>query len=132
MKKKLLALLLACVVVLSLGITGGYAAEEEPAAEEPAAEDTEGEEPTLSDDLYSFQVQIEGRLFELPMSYQDFVAAGWKTDADEAEEVEPNSYIYGVEAKQGYLAVDIEVVNLGINTTLLSECMVGGLSFDDD
>lgn len=118
---------------------GGFAAEEETEAEEPAEEaageepeeEADGEEPELSDDLYSFQVQIEGEVYELPMSYQDFIAAGWKTDADEAEEIEPNSYIYGIEAKTGYLAIDIEVINLGINMAPLSECMVGGIFFDD-
>ncbi len=139
MKKRLLALLLVCGMILSLGVVGGFAAEEETEAEEPAeeaageepAEEADGEEPELSDDLYSFQVQIEGEVYELPMSYQDFIAAGWKTDADEAEEIEPNSYIYGIEAKTGYLAIDIEVINLGINMAPLSECMVGGISFDD-
>lgn len=140
MKRTLLALLLVCGMVLSLGIVGAYAAEEETetdapaeetAAEEPA-EEADGEEAGLSDDLYSFQVQIEDQVYTLPMSYQDFLAAGWKTDADGDETVEPNSYIWGIEAKINYLAIDIEVINLGINTAPLSECMVGGISFDED
>lgn len=134
--KKLLALLLACGMVLSLGIVGGYAAEEETAAEEPAeeaaetpAEETEGEEPTLSDDLYSFQVQIEGKVYEFPMAYQDFIDAGWKTDTNGDEELE--AYQYGsISVKQQYLEIDAYVINLGINLATLSDCMVGGVAFD--
>lgn len=132
MKKRILALLLACGMVLSLGIVGGYAAEEETAAEEPAEEAAEApaeEELTLSDDLYSFQVQIEGKVYAFPMPYQDFVDAGWKIDMDEDAEVEAHQY-GSISAKQQYLEIDAYVINLGINLAPLSECMVGGVSFD--
>ena len=48
-------------------------AEEAPAAPEATAE------AALSDDLYSFQLELCGDVITLPMKVSDFIALGWQS-----------------------------------------------------
>ena len=80
MKKKALSWLIICALVLSLGTVCALAQEEEEQA------------PALSDDLYSFQLMLDGELYTFPMSYEDFTAMGWEYQGDENEQLSPNQY----------------------------------------
>lgn len=112
MKKKWLAGLLACVMALSLcGV---------------ALASGEG----LSDDLYSFQLAIDGEVYAFPMSYADFTARGWVCGDDEKELFEPNEYTPTASFAKNGLEVYVYMINMGIDTVPLSQCMVGGLAVD--
>lgn len=127
MKKRTIAFLLVCSMVLTLGAAGAFAAEE--------PEDASSEEQALSDDLYSFQMKIDGQLYQFPMSYDEFTALGWVYKGDEAEELRPNSYdsvrfMWGEVTYPGEVRpkVSVPLFNLGLNTVGYSECSVGGIN----
>lgn len=125
MSKKFLSCLLACSLVFSaFGMTAWADAETETEASTEAAADGE-----LSDDLYSFQVKLDGELYQFPMSYADFVAKDWTCVDDDTTEMAPNNYS-SFRFTKGNLEAYVDIINVGINTVAVSECMVGGISID--
>lgn len=92
---------------------------------EPAVVDTSG----LSDDLYSFQVQLDGVVYALPEDFSVFSENGW-TIEDELE-LEPNSKTLSTVMKNGNKQVYVQFVNLGSDVVDISQCKVSQISLDD-
>ncbi len=141
MKKKLLTFLLAGVFAVSSSALCAAEAETETATEitsKTAAEETTsetvseaaGDTAELSDDLYSFQLKLNGELYQFPMTYADFTALGWEYQDDETTEVAPNEYSPSAVFKNGDLKLYASIVNLSINTLPVSDCLIGGISLD--
>lgn len=116
--------------------------EEEPEEEEAETEeedDTEEAEKKeaaqapaeLSDDLYDFQLSINGEVYQFPMWYADFEALGWEYDGDDTQTLSSNQYT-GVETweKDG-VEVYTKLANLSMNTVPFSESMVAGISLEE-
>lgn len=114
MKRKLLSCLLVCAMLLAPGAA--------LAAEEDA--------PALSDDLYSFQLMIDGELYAFPMSFADFTAMGWEYDGDETETLSPNQYTVAERFEKDGLEIYAAIANLGINTAAYADSVIGGVSLD--
>lgn len=71
--------------------------EEESEAEEEPEEEKDTKKPTassgaLSDDLYDFQISIDGTVYQFPMFYSDFEALGWEYDGDPTNTLSSNQY----------------------------------------
>lgn len=129
MKNKFLAYFFACAIAFSA--MGVMTAAEDVTEAVSEAEAGEAAAEELSDDIYSFQVKLDGELYSFPMSFADFTARGWECDeSDAAMEVQPNTY-GTVTFRKGYLAIYADVLNLGINTSPASECSIGGFSLDE-
>lgn len=111
--KKLLSFLLVFSMILSFGLMSAFAAEEE-----------------LSDDLYDFQVMIDGELYQFPMSFADFEAMGWKYGGDETKLIAPWQSSSVETFTRGDLKIYTRLFNLGINTVPLSESMVAGVNVE--
>ena len=126
MKKKKLIFLLACGMCVSA--FGTVALAEEAATEATAAE-VQAAEGELSDDLYSFQLKLDGDLYQFPMSCEDFMALGWKYVENEDTEISPNSYS-SFRFTKGNLEAYVDLFNLGLNTLPATQCSVGGMSID--
>ncbi len=124
MKKNVFVFLLACSLCFSASAIAAFA--EEAATEPTAAEAAEGE---LSDDIYSFQLKLDGDVYQFPMSCADFMALGWKYMEDEETEIAPNSYS-SFRFTKGNLEAYVDLYNLGLNTLPATECSVGGMSID--
>lgn len=110
--------------------------EEEPEAEEEAKEEEkETKKPAaapsaLSDDLYDFQVSIDGTVYQFPMWYSDFEALGWEYDGDNTKTLSSNQYT-GVEVwKKDGFRIYTKLANLSMNAVPYSESMVAGIKFD--
>ncbi len=88
------------------------------------------EETTLSDDIYSFQAEIDGELYQFPMSFEDFTAKGWEYDGDAAQTLEPDAYTAAEVFKKGEERIYTSIYNRGMNTAPYSECKIGGFSVD--
>ena len=102
-------------------------------AEEATADtaQTEAAAEEMSDDLYSFQVKIDGELYQFPMKYEEFVEKGWNLDGISSEEqISPNSYGL-VYMKKGRISAGVTFMNFGINTKTVSECYVAGIDLDE-
>lgn len=124
MKRKTLACLLIAALILSLGAVCAFAAEE-------PEEDAKAEEaPALSDDIYSFQLELNGEIYTFPMSYADFTAMGWEYDGDETDTLAPYEYTAAETFIKDGLEVYTTLINMGVNTVPYAECMVGGVSVD--
>ena len=110
--------------------------EEEPETEEPA-EPEEKKTPAkatgpseLSDDLYDFQISIDGTVYQFPMWYSDFEALGWEYDGDNTQTLSSNQYTSTeVWVKDGF-KVYTEFANLSMNAVPFSESMVAGITLD--
>lgn len=98
-------------------------------AEEAAAE-TANEAQALSDDIYSFQAEIDGEIYQFPMSFSEFTAKGWTYDGDAAQTLEPEQYTTAETFKKDSSKLYATIFNLGMNTVPFSECQIGGFSVD--
>lgn len=84
----------------------------------------------LSDDIYSFQAEIDGEVYQFPMSYGEFTAKGWTYDGDAAQTMEPEQYTAAETFKKDSSKLYATIFNLGMNTVPFSECQIGGFSVD--
>ena len=84
----------------------------------------------LSDDLYSFQISIEGTVYQFPMWYSDFESLGWTYDGDNTQTLSSNQYTLTEVWKKDGVSVYSEFANLSMNTVPLSECIVTGITLD--
>lgn len=116
-------------------------AEEPEIAEEPEAEEESEEEEKetkkpaaapgeLSDDLYDFQISIDGTVYQFPMFYSDFEALGWEYDGDNTRTLSSNQYTSSeIWVKDGF-KVYTRFANLSMNAVPFSESMVAGFKLD--
>lgn len=161
MKKKLLAVLLAASCVLSLTACSAKedtldeavvdlnteeaataveteTVEETTIAEEASTEEMDktsrGEVNTpseLSDDLYSFQISIDGTIYQFPMWASDFEALGWTYAGDATRTLASNEYTVAETWKKGNTSVYTKLANLSMNTVSMKDCMVAGIEVDE-
>lgn len=85
---------------------------------------------TLSDDIYSFQLQLDGEVYQFPMKYSDFVAGGWVYDGDDTETLDSGYRASTQVFDKGKLEIYMDILNFDINARPLSECYLGGMSID--
>ena len=83
----------------------------------------------LSDDLYSFQVSVEGTVYQFPMWASDFAALGWTFDGTADGTLA--SYEYTV--AESWVKDDVEVyttlANMTMNTLAYEDAAVAGIEF---
>ena len=107
--------------------------EEEEEKEVLAKKSTGTESIELSDDIYSFQIQINEEVYQFPMTYDDFVAKGWEYDPgqyEESPELKPNQYSTTETFKKDGLQIYGIVANFGMNTETIEKCQVCGVKLD--
>ena len=157
MKKKLLILLLGLILILPvLGAcdrnddSDEYNEEEvkteeieeiedeepeQPEEEEP--EKTEEEEPEddleidtgdLSDDLYSFQLMLNGEIFTLPFAFEELYERGWSNDNIDDQTLNPNTRTLSDRIHNGEQEISVAFINTGENVLALRYTNVGRIS----
>lgn len=97
----------------------------------PAA--NKGDKPDfgpLSDDLYSYQLQIGDDVYQFPMTYDDFMSFGWTFIDDDTIELGPNEYTVSERVEMGELQLYVMAINFDVNSKALNECYIGGVSVD--
>ena len=100
MKKVLVGFMTGLLCVMpAAGVMAEDAAAETTNEAQAGTEETtaEGEgvqtgAQALSDDIYSFQAEIDGEVYQFPMPYGEFTAKGWTYDGDAAQTMEPEQY----------------------------------------
>ncbi len=130
MKKRLLISIIGASFVLASSM--GFASAEGETEAETAVEVTEITTETageLSDDIYSFQMLLDGDLYTFPMTYDEFIAKGWENCDDADSEIPPNSYTWCT-FKKGELRANCDVLNMFVNTLPLKQCDIVGFSVD--
>ena len=105
-------------------------------AEGDTTADTENASPTestaLSDDLYSFQIQINGVLYTLPSTWADFEANGWAYAEDADQTIKPNQYTFSTKLENGDVEIYAFFVNFSQNVIKVTEGHVGGVRIAKD
>lgn len=160
MKKKLVILALLMAFVMSCTACGGGIVgmlskdDKEPASnpvqdeiddveiEEEIEEVEEEEEETtkpsgtvntpseLSDDIYSFQVSIDGTVYQFPMWASDFAALGWEFDGTPDGTLASYEYTVAETWVKDGVEVYTNLANLTMNTLTYEDAMVAGIEFD--
>lgn len=107
--------------------------ETETAAETTAVTETSGTAPdalTLSDDIYSFQAEIDGTVYQFPMSYSDFTSYGWESAEDDSEALDAGYSISTWVLKKGGLECYAQITNFDINSCAIKDAYITGISID--
>ncbi len=113
---------------------------ETEAPEEPEA--TEAPEETvpdininteLSDDLYSFQVQFNNDVFNLPIKFADLEKMGWVFQDDTSMTLEPYQYLISGTWRMDDDGTRIytNIINFAPNVLPITDCVVASLSVDE-
>ncbi len=113
-------------------------AKEQAEKEKEAAEKAKEEEKKnaanapseLSDDLYDFQVSINGDVYQIPMWYSDFEALGWEYDGDNTETLSSNQYTTSQRWKKDGFSIYTRFANLSMNSVTFADSMIGGIALD--
>jgi hypothetical protein len=89
----------------------------------------------LSTEWSSFQFELEGKIYTLPILYSELEADGWTTanSGDLDETLEAGNYIVGnttlVNSNKENSEVSVQFANLGDADATLKECYVSGVQF---
>lgn len=150
MKKKLICSLLMVTMLSTALAACGKKETSAPTNEETVSEPEETEEPVetatpepteeaeaapaetsggLSDDLYSFQIQLNDTVYTLPAQLSEFTDNGWTLEDD--GELEPNQKTLTNVAKNGEAQVYFSLVNTQSDVLPFAECQVGQVTVDD-
>lgn len=90
-----------------------------------------GETPAeLSDDLYSFQLQVNDIVYQLPMTYEQFTGLGWTYNDDPNEELTAGRYMSTQVFTNGKLKCYAGIANFDVNTKPVKDCYIISLSFE--
>lgn len=98
--------------------------------EEQAVKPAAGIPTELSDDLYDFQISINGTVYQFPMWYSDFEALGWKYDGDNTKTLSSNQYTTTERWRMDEGSVYTSFANLSMNSVTFAESMVAGIKMD--
>ena len=85
----------------------------------------------LSDDMFSFQIQVGEDIFTLPTTYQDFAEKGYVCDEPDREELEPGVCLIRQEFVKGDTVLFLDVTNLSSDNQSIENCSVTAISVDD-
>ena len=100
--------------------------------DEKVTEKTPATAPSeLSDDIYSFQVSVDGTVYQFPMWAKDFAALGWTYDGDDSQTLTSNQYTVAETWVKGDLEVYTSLINLSMNEVTFKDAAVGGITFDE-
>ena len=100
--------------------------EQEEKAEKPRAEAPSD----LSDDLYDFQISIDGVVYQFPMWYSDFEAYGWEYLGDNTDTLSSNQYTVAERWKKDGFEIYTRFANLSMNTAAFADCEVAGIKME--
>lgn len=110
-------------------LAGGTDATGGEATEDGAAD----EALELSDDPFSFQVDFDGTVIQLPCPVSDLEALGFALDPEEADDILEDGYQTGTSLFYGdrddYIYVTVTVCNVSGSAQELRDCTVSSLSF---
>lgn len=102
----------------------------EAGTENNETETTQAENPDageISDDLYSYQIIINGELYQIPMDVKDLLDDGWEFEEDVNEELDAYTYNPVLTFNKGDYNIQVNIVNETENPRPYSECKIVGV-----
>ena len=89
------------------------------------------EQPTeLSDDLYSYQVSIDGDVIQLPIQYSDLANLGYELDISDESDLQLPSMSSDnfLSVKKGDIKLGVCIYNPDVKTHSYEDCLVGEIT----
>lgn len=84
-----------------------------------------------SDDLYSFEIILNGQAYTLPADYSEFEKNGWCLDSLKSDKkIAPNQYTLSEVMKNGKTQVYAKLLNNEKDELSLNQCKIGGVKLD--
>lgn len=84
----------------------------------------------LSENLYDFQLSINGIVYQFPMSYADFEAMGWTYDGESADILAVNQYVALQRWMKDDIYVHTKLANLSEAAVPYSDSIVAGINIE--
>lgn len=81
----------------------------------------------ISDDLYSYQIIINGELYQIPMDVKELLDNGWEFEGDVNEDLDAYTYNPVLTFNKGNYNIQVNIVNETENPQPYSECKIVGL-----
>lgn len=131
--RKIIALLLAAALstamLASCSSSGGSGSDDvSSGASSVQTDDTESDaDDGAENELYSFQIKLDGVTYTLPATYSDFQQNGWEIRGED-EMVGANTKMIGVYLKKDNETINIQPYNPGESEVKISECQIVYLS----
>lgn len=132
------AIAVIALVILIVAFVAGGDSDDKPSGGSQSssqmneAADNESVNITMSDELFDFTFELEGKVYKLPLAYNVLADDGWTIStsgySDETV-IGGNSYESFHMVKNGKKAY-IEVYNYSGNAKAVKECMIGGIECD--
>ncbi|MBU3129304.1 hypothetical protein LGL55_14010 [Clostridium tagluense] len=135
--KKILLVLSLIVLVLSFAACKKKVAikpvpEKAPNVASKKTEDTTNPASgTISDDLYKYEVLVNGIAYSLPTSFSTFEKNKWVGADFDKSTLNPNQYKIEY-PKNGEQTLMIHIANFGTDVSPISKCHVGGITINSD
>lgn len=134
MKKSIMKIgttLLCLGLVVGCGNSGKKEEEKPKETEEKPKEPVEETktENIVSDELYDFQVSIEGKIHTLPFAFSDLAEDGWAGDNFSTKKINPNTMTLE-SFKKDDIRLMGKIVNNGTDVLAFDKAEVGSLNID--
>lgn len=106
--------------------------EQEPEPE-PVPTEVYSQPTELSDDIYSYQISINGDVIQFPIYVSDLINLGWEPKSNSVADIDeplgPSYYSNYYFEKNG-VKVFIDVMNWDVNEKIARECVGNGIKID--
>ncbi len=130
MKKRYVFLLMSMVLLLNGTLVCAEQAQTDLDSVTQSSEDmTEDVSDEEAGSWMDYQLTIDGDVYTFPMMYEDFTAYGWVLD-DEEDTLDPYTYSIYYFTKEE-VQCSVYILNLGINTVSIEDCIVVGITIDN-
>lgn len=103
------------------------AATEEAKAEIKETEGFPKEQALLSEDLFSYQIQIDDITYKFPMTFSEFTEKGWSFEGDASGVLEGSQYLSSQIWSKGELKCNTYISNNQEKGKPVSDCVVAGI-----
>lgn len=90
-----------------------------------------GEAASLSEDLYSFQVQIGGESITLPCTYEQMIEAGWTYTGNEEELLKPEQRTVSSAWEKNGVLLSAQMANTSWDVLPVSQCVLAAVQLND-
>lgn len=131
--KKVLAILMAVLMVLSLAACGKSTGGGDNNALQNGLADITGK-VEWTDNLYDFQIKLDDAVYQFPMTVSDFLKQGWSfydsEDKNAVLEAEAYDFTYMTYKNGG--RVMVEFVNFAKSAVPIEEVYIGGVEIDEE
>ncbi len=84
----------------------------------------------LSENLFDFQLSLNGEVYTLPCKYSELSEAGWSMEDIEGNELGAGQYTFSNRISNGDIYLSASLANTEDKTLPMKQCRVGKLSLD--